>query len=250
MTGILKRASPTQGVAIMVGLGITGVAWMSHGPHLTGLDEEVMPDMVGPILVAEGRPIWVQRFEVTVAEWIICHDAGGCALRMLARAGDAAASTPATGISYPDAREYVDWLNSVTRGSFRLPSVAEWGFVASSVMPDAPDPFFSDPSLSWASAYPIDVDIPRTLRPSGSFSTTAEGISDLDGSVWEWTDDCYSRVNESSSKDRCPAYYVAGLHIAAMSFLERDPARGGCAVGLPPAHLGLRLFSEIGRAHV
>jgi hypothetical protein len=46
------------------------------------------------------------------------------------------------------------------------------------------------------------------------------------------------------SPDRCPAFYVGGEHIAVMSYLVRDPARGGCAVGTPPAHLGMRLVSD------
>jgi hypothetical protein len=43
---------------------------------------------------------------------------------------------------------------------------------------------------------------------------------------------------------RCPAFFVGGEHVAAMSYLERDPARGGCAVGTPPAHLGMRLVAD------
>ncbi|MEC8042421.1 MAG: formylglycine-generating enzyme family protein, partial [Pseudomonadota bacterium] len=33
-------------------------------------------------------------------------------------------------------------------------------------------------------------------------------------------------------------------HVAAIPYLVRDPARGGCAVGSPPAHLGMRLISD------
>lgn len=42
------------------------------------------------------------------------------------------------------------------------------------------------------------------------------------------------------ASDRCPAFCVMGAHEAAMPSLIRDPARGGCAVGSPPAHLGMR----------
>ena len=85
----------------------------------------------------------------------------------------------------------------------------------------------------------------RTLRPRGSFDTTSEGIVDLNGSVWEWTKDCYTGAAEDQiTPDRCPAFFVGGEHVAAMAFLVRDPARGGYAVGTPPAHLGMRLVSE------
>ncbi|WP_246040484.1 SUMF1/EgtB/PvdO family nonheme iron enzyme [Roseovarius arcticus] len=234
-----KFAIGAIGLAAMTGIAITGAAWITRGPGAS-----LLPDMAGPIALADGRSVWVQHFEVTVADWNVCYDAGGCALWMVVRPDQQVATTPATGISYPDARQYVDWINDATGGAFRLPTVAEWVQIAASVMPEEPEPLFTDPSLSWASAYLIEADIPRALKPSGSFSTTAAGVADLDGSVWEWTQDCYSGTEDSAPGDRCPAFYVAGLHIAAMSFLERDPARGGCAVGVPPAHLGLRLFSD------
>jgi formylglycine-generating enzyme required for sulfatase activity len=96
-----------------------------------------------------------------------------------------------------------------------------------------------------ALAYVLEPQTNRALRPQGTFDTTSQGIVDLNGSVWEWTMECYAgAAGGQSSPDRCPAFYVGGEHIAVMSFLVRDPARGGCAVGTPPAHLGMRLVSE------
>ena len=116
--------------------------------------------------------------------------------------------------------------------------------MAEAVLPEAPDPLFTDPSLTWASSYLIEGRTTRALKPQGSFSTSPEGVFDLDGSVWEWTMDCYYGVANKADPNRCPAFFVGGEHIAAMSYLVRDPARGGCAVGTPPAHLGVRLVSD------
>ncbi|MEY8099922.1 formylglycine-generating enzyme family protein, partial [Falsihalocynthiibacter sp. S25ZX9] len=58
------------------------------------------------------------------------------------------------------------------------------------------------------------------------------------------TADCYSGDSGNSDLAKCPAYFVAGEHIAAITIFTRDPARGGCAVGSPPAHLGLRLMTD------
>ncbi|MCQ0091876.1 SUMF1/EgtB/PvdO family nonheme iron enzyme [Roseovarius sp. M141] len=240
-----KIAISTAALAVAVLALVGGAAWVTRGPsphpHAAS-NPHLIPDMVGPI--GEGASIWVQRHEVTIAEFNACHDAGGCALWLVARPDQDPANTPATGLSYPDTQQYVTWLNGATGLDFRLPRVSEWQAMAETVIPDEPDPIFTDPALSWASAYLIEADLPRALRPSGSFSTTADGIADLDGSVWEWTDDCYAGTSAPSRPDRCPAFYVAGVHVAAMSYLERDPARGGCAVGAPPAHLGMRLVSD------
>jgi formylglycine-generating enzyme required for sulfatase activity len=107
--------------------------------------------------------------------------------------------------------------------------------MAAEVLPHTPDPIFTDPDLRWAFAYLTSPQTKRTLRPIGSFETTSQGIVDLNGSVWEWTQDCYRGEADGQ---------VLSDHYPAMSFLVRDPARGGCAVRSPPAHLGMRLVSD------
>ena len=207
-----------------------------------------VPDLPGAVFVrvalSSGAALHVQKHEVTVAQWNRCHDGGGCTLRLRARPGQDPAVTPATGISHADAGEYLHWINTETGQSFRLPTAAEWREIARPVLHDAAAPTFTDPDLAWASTYLTEGQAPRALKPRGSFSTTPAGIADLDGSVWEWTRDCYAGAAQGVDPARCPAYYMGGEHVAAMSYLIRDPARGGCAVGTPPAHLGLRLVSD------
>ncbi len=225
-------------------IGTVGAAVIAIGAALTlrGPDISLLPEMAPrPVALADGGALYVQRFEVTIAEWNACFEDGGCYLQLRARPDQDAATTPATGLSYLDVQDYVGWISRKTGHDFRLPTADEWAFMADSVLPEKPDPIFTDPTLTWASSYLTDGQTPRTLRNQGSFSTTPEGIEDLDGSVWEWTSDCYSADIDA---DRCPAFFVGGEHVAAMSYLIRDPARGGCAVGSPPAHLGLRLVSD------
>lgn len=197
-----------------------------------------------PVVFPDGRELFVQRHEVTIAEWNTCHAQAACTLELRARANQDPALTPATGLSYVDVQEYIRWINSEAHFSYRLPTAAEWDYMAASVLPDEPDPLFTDPSLTWASSYLTEGVAPRALKPQGNFSTSPEGIADLDGSVWEWTQDCYAGASEGIDPARCPAFFVGGEHLAAVPFLVRDPARGGCAVGTPPAHLGMRLVTD------
>lgn len=223
-------------VAVAAGLAMTGVAVLNRGP-----EPSLAPVMAEhPFLMPDGRTLYVQKYEVTVAEWARCHGAGACALKVRPRPGIDPASLPATGLSFTDVGQYVAWLSDRTGHPFRLPTLAEWTAIADEVLPESPDPIFTDPALTWASAYLVENLPPRTLEPAGSFSTTSQGIADLDGSVWEWTADCYG----GDGPDRCAAYYVGGEHVAAIPYLVRDPARGGCAVGSPPAHLGFRLVTD------
>ncbi len=217
-----------------------GAAYVLRGPDL-----HYVPQMAEqPVTFPDGHVIYVQKYELTVAEWNACFADGGCAEQLRPPKGHDAAKVPATGLNYIDISHYLLWINKKTRHAFRLPTSEEWNFMAKGVLPEKPDPIFTDPELRWASAYLVEGNAPRTLRDQGSFSTSAEGIADLDGSVWEWTNDCYAGEGEPVSPDRCAAFYVGGEHVAVIPYLERDPARGGCAVGAPPAHLGFRLVTD------
>lgn len=219
--------------ALMAG-GMTDAAFAGRGS--VGVP---MPDLVAVDKV-DGSPLWVQPHEVTVAEWNLCHEDGGCSQQLRPPDGRQPDITPATNLSQIDVMEYVVWITNRTGHAFRLPTAKEWSALADGIVPDVPDPIFTDPALSWASAYLREEVTPRQLRRTGAFSTSRDGVADLDGSVWEWTQDCAI----DAPPDRCPAFYVGGLHMAIVPFLERDPARGGCAIGAPPAHLGMRLVSD------
>lgn len=230
---LVLAAGATLAVAAALG------AAFLRGPAPADMALPVMAEE--PVVLPGGNAIYVQKYEVSVAEWNACHAAGACSLELRTRPGLTPRTQPATGLSYVDALEYLAWINRGRGRAFRLPTMAEWEVMARDVLPEAPDPIFTDPSLTWASAYLVEGIAPRQLRPQGGYSTSPEGVADLDGSVWEWTQDCYA---PDIAPDRCPAFYLGGEHAAAMSYLIRDPARGGCAAGAPPAHLGLRLVAD------
>lgn len=227
------------GATALAGLGL-GIAAITLGP-LRGPDMQYMP-LLEPFEFSDGRKVLVQKFEVTSLEWNRCFDAGACTQKMKIR--KTSEDFPATGLNWMDVNEYLTWLSAASRHEFRLPTQNEWNEMAHEVLPKEKDPIFTDPELSWAATYLMEPQVNRSLRPSGSFETTADGIVDLNGNVWEWTADCYSGDSGNLDLAKCPAYFVAGEHVAAIPIFTRDPARGGCAVGSPPAHLGLRLVTD------
>jgi len=236
---LLSFAIASLGVGALI-----GAALFLRSPDDFSLNgSDIMQAQV--ITLENGKRLRVQTREVTVVEWQACYDAKACDLDFSHMAKNV--DYPATGLSYPDAMQFVAWINRQSATQWRLPSAAEWTELAAEVMPEKPDPIFTDPSLTWASAYLTEASrTGRALRPSGAFSTTSNGIVDLDGNVWEWTQDCYAGSDGQGpiNPDRCPAFIMGGEHEAVMSYLVRDPARGGCAVGAPPAHLGMRLVSD------
>ena len=229
-------------------VGIALIAVLIGASHyLRGPDTGLGPNIeTTTVTLQDGRALKVQTREVTVSQWQACHVAGHCTLDLGSFATDT--DYPATGLSYPDAMEFIGWLNTFDGTKWRLPRAAEWHELATEVMPEKPDPIFTDLSLTWASTYLTKASqTGRSLRPSGAFSTTSAGIEDLNGNVWEWTQDCYAGSSGQGANidiSRCPAFIMGGEHEAVMSYLVRDPARGGCAVGAAPAHLGMRVVSE------
>ena len=84
----------------------------------------------GPVhRVTIGEPFAVGRYEVTFAQWDACHRAGGCSHRADDQ-GWGRGTRPVVDVSWHDAQEYVRWLSGETGRSYRLPSEAEWEYVA------------------------------------------------------------------------------------------------------------------------
>ena len=133
---------------------------------------------------------------------------------------------PVTCVSWNDARRYIDWLNKETRGSYRLPSEAEWEYAAragsssryhfgddesqlcrygnvadSTPLPDGkvlsdwvpwitPDGGAAD--CSDGAVYPTAV---------GRYVANPFGLHDMHGNVWEWGEDCWHDDYEGAPLD-------------------------------------------------
>src|SRR6185312_16311021 len=87
----------------------------------------------------------------------------------------------------------------------------------------------------------------RLPLPLGSFGTNENGVADIGGNVWEWTQTCHRRVHVDgagkvlSEVPACTIRVLDGKHRTPMSFFIRDARSGGCSVGIPPDNLGFRL---------
>ena len=140
---------------ILAGCGVLAVATLFGVFVLTSApDFAYLPEMAErPVLMPDRAPIYVQKYEVSIAEWNACHAAGGCSLLLRPPGNVSADETPATGLSFVDVTEYLNWINGNSDVTYRLPTLIEWEHMAAPVLPETPDPIFTDPELTWASAY-------------------------------------------------------------------------------------------------
>ena len=115
------------------------------------------------------------------------------------------ARLPVTGATWEDARDYVDWLSERTGHRYRLPSEAEWEYVARAGATGRYD-FGNDAAAlcahgnvadaTYAEKY-VNPDVAAcsdgTLRLAvvGSFRANALGLHDMLGNAEEWVADCW-----------------------------------------------------------
>lgn len=205
---------------------------------------ERMPslDQTVTVTLEEGRRLSVARYEVTEAEWRRCYEDGGCSFIPIAVKTPREQDYPITGVNRLDVAEFLAWINSRAKRTYRLPAADEWKALAPYFPQARPKKLFDDPRLAWAASYASMPEIPARVEPAGHFGSGANGIADLKGNVWEWTATC---VGSDFTGADCPAYVVEGLHETVLPIFIRDPASGGCAAGTPPANIGFRLVSDV-----
>jgi formylglycine-generating enzyme required for sulfatase activity len=140
------------------------------------------------------------RFEVTVAQYAACVDAGSCVdphwkeerahvLFGVLGASVRQPSHPVTGVSWNMAQDYVNWLSRVTGARYTVPSETQWEYAARA-RTSTRWSFGDNPGFAGVYAW-YDGNSGRTLRPVGSRKPNRFGLHDMHGSVWEWTQDCY-----------------------------------------------------------
>ena len=149
------------------------------------------------------RPFSISQFEITFTQWDLCTEDQVC------RATDdedyGRGDQPVMNVSWEDTQSYIQWLRNRTGKLYRLPSEAEWEYVAQSGTKRAR--FFGIPpaqTCEFGNGYDEVAEREyefgwRTLpcsdgEPSlakvGSYKPNTFGVYDMLGNVWEWVEDC------------------------------------------------------------
>ncbi|PHS34937.1 MAG: hypothetical protein COA91_13840 [Robiginitomaculum sp.] len=145
----------------------------------------------------------IGKYEVTNAQWKKCLSVSAC------RGFDPSAhnidmsndSYPIRLIPFLAAQSYVEWLSGYSGQKYRLPSEAEWEYAARAG---------SQTIFSWGNTNKTAMancdncgtgyTSPRTSE-KGSYPANGFGLYDMEGNVWEWTEDCWKTNYSSSPRD-------------------------------------------------
>ena len=150
-------------------------------------------------------------YEVTYEDWEACVNEGGCSSMPLdEHESSRDKKLPVTHVTWHEAKGYTDWLSGRTGLDYRLPSEAEWEYVARA---DTTSLFHTgqvitseqanyDGRYDWRRSGVLTSDIyrGRTLEV-GSFEANPFGLHDIHGNVSEWTLDCYNSHYDGAPED-------------------------------------------------
>ncbi|MBB3168535.1 bifunctional serine/threonine-protein kinase/formylglycine-generating enzyme family protein [Simiduia aestuariiviva] len=144
----------------------------------------------------------ISRFEITFADYEKYLKA-----KNLGQADDnrwGRGARPAINVSWQDAQNYVRWLSDSTGKRYRLPTEAEWEYVARAGTESSY--WWPDNAKGKANCrMGCDSDfsglfITRTA-PVGTYSANPFGVYDTSGNVAEWVEDCFQNHYLSAPRD-------------------------------------------------
>lgn len=149
--------------------------------------------------VALRTPFAIGKYEVTVGQWTQCVKASVCP--SVPSAANAAENLPMRDVSWDEAQLYLKWLSTVSRRPYRLPTEAEWEYAARG---GTSTRYWWGEQMKGGNAScqgcgePWKADGPP---PVGSFVANPFGLADMNGSVWEWVQDCWHSSYKGAPAD-------------------------------------------------
>ena len=132
----------------------------------------------------------IARHEITFSEYEVFARATG--RRVPDNMGWGRAERPVINVSWDDAQAYAQWLSAQTGAHYRLPTEAEWEFVARS---GTVTRFWWGDEVGNNQANCFDcgsADSGIQTSPVGRFAASPWGVYDMAGNVREWVEDCYT----------------------------------------------------------
>ena len=141
------------------------------------------------------RRFAVSKYVVTLDEFVRFSPSGARRGYKQHRPG----RSPASWVSWSDARTYTEWLSEETGQEYRLLSEAEWECVARAGS-TTPYPWGEEFGANHANCWACGDEF-QFSAPVGQFRSNAWGLHDMQGNGWEWVQDCWNDTYEGAPSD-------------------------------------------------
>ncbi len=191
----------------------------------------------------------IGKHEVTFDQYDLFAEATGRSKP--SSAGWRRGNRPVINVSWQDAVAYTRWLSEQTGSRYRLPTEAEWEFVARS---GSDKRFWWGNKVGEANANCFDCGSEWSgskTAPVGSFAASAFAVHDMAGNVMEWVQDCYRSGYANAPDDGsavelagCEERVVRGGGYDSPADLLRSASRGQRAPDVRLNNLGFRVVRE------
>ncbi len=202
----------------------------------------------------------IGRFEIKFNEWFACVSERGCRHKpddhkwgMIGR--------PVINVTWAQAKNYTRWLSRKTGQNYRLPSEAEWEYVARGGTTtqfwwgDTPGQKMANcrdcESRKCCSAKDYSC-CSHGTKPVGSFPANPFGVHDTAGNVFEWTEDCWNHDHTDRPKDAsarregdCTNRVIRGGSFYYFNKVARSYYRAKNPPGVKSYWLGFRVVREL-----
>jgi len=176
------------------------------GSNVMGSNES--DDEKPPHEVTISRAFALGRTEVTVGQYLACvaargcdepewrkagsqynHQTGSSNLYSLLGAALAEDNRPIVGVSWDNAKQYVEWLSGQTGEKYRLPSEAEWEYACRGGQRD--QIYCGGDNVNAAGWSQINSGSRPNVVGQRPIGGNGYGLYDMSGNVWEWVEDCW-----------------------------------------------------------
>jgi formylglycine-generating enzyme required for sulfatase activity len=143
--------------------------------------------------VTIAAPFAVSKLEVTFADWDACVSGGGCGEYKPNDQGWGHGQQPVINVNLRDAQQYAAWLSQVTGKTYRLLTESEYEYAAragsQTIYPWGDGVKLNGTAMANCNGCGSKWDDSQAA-PVGSFAPNQFGLYDMEGNVWEWTQDC------------------------------------------------------------
>jgi formylglycine-generating enzyme required for sulfatase activity len=156
------------------------------GDASSGMGDEI------PVHAVTISNFFMSKYEVTYAEFDTFSKATG--RELVVRWPYESKAHPVRLVSWRDAMAYVQWLNQKTGKLYRLPTEAEWEYVARS---GSTTSFFWGDVFDCKRANNLDLCGIWGTQIGGTYMANSFGVFDMAGNVAEWTQDCFAYYFET-----------------------------------------------------
>ncbi len=199
-------------------------------------------------LVRLPDPFWLGIFEVTQHEWQAVMGTSP------SHFPDASGRRPVENVTWVEVHAFLDRLTARAPGNrFRLPTEAEWEYACRAGTTNA---YGTGPTFGPAQGN-IATSIARSMAGDGqtmavgAFPPNAWGLHDMQGNVWEWTEDPHCPYPDGPIVDPAPACDSPLKVIRGGSwYFEADSARCGLRYTHHPDDRGFSLGFRVVREPV